>query len=131
MLFAVVILGVGEAGGVLPGAEVGGVLPGAEVGGGVFCEVGSGEVGEASVLLAGCVVADSFLFIKSVTKRLTGPERIEYVLVNTLSTSMLELLELPHRSGHVSEDLVAMHRLSLHSTYIIVSEAVLLFKSRR
>ena len=53
-----------------------------------------------------------------VTTRLTGPERTVYVLVNTLPIRTLRSLERVHRSGHLSEGRVAMHRLSVHWIYI-------------
>lgn len=53
-----------------------------------------------------------------VTTRLTGPERTVNDLVNTLPIRSLCSFDRVHRLGHFSEGMVAMHRLSVHWTYI-------------
>lgn len=49
---------------------------------------------------------------------LTAPERTLYKLVNTLPTRDDDVPVQVHRSGHLSEGLVAMHRLTLHSIHL-------------
>lgn len=73
----------------------------------------------AVVVVEVTVVVDGAGVVNTV---LTGPEVMVYVLVNTLFTSTLLLMSRVQRSGHVWEGMVAMHRFTVHWTYICTAQ---------